>query len=236
MADTGEVEGRVKKREGVINKVVKVGIVGDGTVGKSCLLMTYTMNGFVEDYVPTIFDNLSVIEEFDNGKLVNITLWDTAGQDDYAQFRQGTCYKHTDIFLVCFSTVSPHSFQNVKQKWIPELQEHCPGVPFLLVGTQTDRKDDPKIIEELNGQSPIDRKQGEKRAKEIKAIKYLECSAKDISSVTNVFRSACQYLLDIDSKRHQKVAKAAKKELALEKKYEKKMEKERAKQEKKQQG
>ena len=77
--DTPIGEARVKKRNGVINKVVKCGIVGDGTVGKSCLLMSYTMNGFVEDYIPTIFDNLSVIEEFDDGRLVNITLWDTAG-------------------------------------------------------------------------------------------------------------------------------------------------------------
>jgi len=236
MADTpapGPGEARVRKREGVISKVVKCGIVGDGTVGKSCLLMTYTMNGFVEDYIPTIFDNLSVIEEFDDGRLVNITLWDTAGQDDYALFRTSTCYKHTDIFLVCFSVVNPHSFQNVKQKWIPELQEHCPNVPFILVGTQTDRKNDPKVLEELGSQKPIDFKTGEKRAKEIKAVKYLECTARDISSVTPVFRSACQYLMELDDKRKQKIAKLAKKELAVEKKIEKKMEKERAKTEKK---
>jgi Ras-related C3 botulinum toxin substrate 1 len=67
---------RTKQRldaAGKIHKVVKCGIVGDGTVGKSCLLMTYTMAGFVEHYVPTIFDNFSVLEDFD-GKLVNITL------------------------------------------------------------------------------------------------------------------------------------------------------------------
>jgi len=219
----------VKKRQGVISKVIKCGIVGDGTVGKSCLLMTYTMNGFVEDYIPTIFDNLSVIEEFDDGRLINITLWDTAGQDDYALFRTSTCYKNTDVFLVCFSVVNPHSFQNVKQKWIPELQEHCPNVPFILVGTQTDRKNDPKVLEELQGQKPIDFKTGEKRAKEIKAVKYLECTAREISTVTGVFRAACQYLLEVDDKRKQRIAKLAKKELAVEKKYEKKMEKERSK-------
>jgi Ras family len=93
-------------------------------------LMTYTMAGFVEHYVPTIFDNFSVIEEFDGGKLVNITLWDTAGQDDYALFRTKTCYKNTDIFLVCFSVVSPHSFQNVKQKvcFVAALVCVSPGV------------------------------------------------------------------------------------------------------------
>lgn len=68
-------------------------------------------------------------------------------------------------------------------------------------------------MEELAGQKPIDFKTGEKRAKEIKAVKYVECTAKDISTVTNVFRSACQYLLEVDDKRKQKVAKLAKKEV-----------------------
>ncbi len=121
------------------------------------------------------------------------------------------------------------------------MQEHCPNVPFILVGTQTDRKvillplvlhpivgflliifpeqnffaiqNDPKVLEELAGQKPIDFKTGEKRAKEIKAVKYVECSAKEIGTVTNVFRSACQYLLEVDDKRKQKVAKLAKKEV-----------------------
>ena len=45
-------------------------------------------------------------------------------------------YPQTDVFLVCFSTVSPSSFENVKEKWVPEITHHCPKTPFLLVGTQ----------------------------------------------------------------------------------------------------
>jgi len=230
-----EQPSRTQKREGAhVSKVVKCGIVGDGTVGKSCLLMTYTMAGFAEHYIPTIFDNFSVIEEFD-GKLVNITLWDTAGQDDYQSFRTSTCYKNTDVFLVCFSVVSPHSFQNVKQKWIPELVEHCPGVPFILVGTQTDLRDDPKTLENLQASNatPITSKMGSKRSKDIKALCYLECSARDISSVVQIFRNACMFLLDKDYKRMLKIQKAAKKEAALEKKYEKRLEKMRKSSDKK---
>jgi len=85
------------------------------------------------------------------------------------------------------------------------------------------------VLEDLGGQKPIDFKAGEKRAREIKAIKYLECTAKDISTVSNVFRQACKYLLDVEDKRKQKIAKLAKKELAYEKKYEKKMAKEESK-------
>ena len=59
----------------------------------------------------------------------------------------------TDVFLVCFSTVSPSSFENVKEKWVPEITHHCQKTPFLLVGTQIDLRDDATTIEKL-GQEP----------------------------------------------------------------------------------
>lgn len=42
----------------------------------------------------------------------------------------------TDVFLICFSVVNPASFQNVREEWVPELQEYAPSVPYLLIGTQ----------------------------------------------------------------------------------------------------
>ena len=58
-------------------------------------------------------------------------------------------YPQTDVFLVCFSTVSPSSFENVKEKWVPEITHHCQKTPFLLVGTQIDLRDDAATIEKL---------------------------------------------------------------------------------------
>jgi len=91
--------------------------VGDGTVGKTCMLMSYVCQAFMEDYVPTMFDNFSTIENVD-GELINVILWDTAGQEDYETIRTTTCFPNTHVFILCFSVVHPDSFHNVKQKWL----------------------------------------------------------------------------------------------------------------------
>lgn len=54
---------------------------------------------------------------------------------------------------MCFSIISPSSFENIKIRWYPELQHHCPGTPCLLVGTKMDLRDDPSIIEGLKAQA-----------------------------------------------------------------------------------
>ena len=95
---------------------LKITCVGDGMVGKTCLLITYTQNEFPIEYVPTVSDQEQLFlkwfsrifktdphlvisppmfQVFDNhacnirvdGKDYNITLWDTAGQEDYERLR-----------------------------------------------------------------------------------------------------------------------------------------------------
>ncbi|CAG0909059.1 unnamed protein product, partial [Cyprideis torosa] len=75
--------------------------------------------------------------------------------------------------------VSPSSYENVKEKWVPEITHHCQKTPFLLVGTQIDLRDDSPTTERLakNKQKPITSEQGERLAKELHAVKYVECSA-----------------------------------------------------------
>ena len=78
-------------------------------------MISYITNAFPGEYIPTVFDNCSANIMID-GKPVNLGLWDIAGQEDYGRF-----YLHTDIFLICFSFVSPESFENIQGKWYPEV-------------------------------------------------------------------------------------------------------------------
>jgi GTPase SAR1 family protein len=57
----------------------------------------------------------------------------------------------------CAVCRSRTSFENVKSKWLPEIRHHAPGVPFILVGPKSDRRDDEETLDKLREKklSPI---------------------------------------------------------------------------------
>ncbi|KAL6606938.1 hypothetical protein ACP70R_042591 [Stipagrostis hirtigluma subsp. patula] len=116
------------------SRFIKCVTVGDGAVGKTCMLICYTSNKFPTDYIPTVFDNFSANVVVD-GTTVNLGLWDTAGQEDYNRLRP-LSYRGADVFVLAFSLVSRASYENVMKKWLPELQHYAPGVPIVLAGTK----------------------------------------------------------------------------------------------------
>ena len=169
---------------------LKIVAVGDGAVGKTSMLMSYTTDSFPDTYCPTIFDNYATNVQVD-GKIYGLGLWDTAGQEDYDKLRP-LSYPQTDVFMVCFSVTSPASFTNVRNKWVPEVMHYCPSAKVVLVGTKTDCRDDQEIVAALQakGLQTISPSQGKALAAETGASCYVECSAATGTNLKEVFDEA----------------------------------------------
>ncbi|KAF3319796.1 Rac-like GTP-binding protein 2 [Carex littledalei] len=174
-------------------KFIKCVTVGDGAVGKTCMLICYTCNKFPTDYIPTVFDNFSANVSVD-GNIVNLGLWDTAGQEDYSRLRP-LSYRGADVFILAFSLISRPSYENVLKKWMPELRRFSPNVPVVLVGTKLDLREDRAYLADHPNASVITTAQGEELRKQIGAVAYIECSSKTQQSIKAVFDTAIKVVL-----------------------------------------
>ncbi|XP_063709268.1 ras-like GTP-binding protein RhoL [Culicoides brevitarsis] len=160
---------------------LKIVAVGDGMIGKTCLLMTYIQDAFPEKYDPTVFDNYFTTMTVD-GKEYNLTLWDTAGQEDYEKLRP-LSYPNTDCFLICYSIASKASFENVLSKWYPEVSHYSPHTPIILVGTKMD-------LRVANSEKFVTTAEANKMKSKIKAVSLVECSAMKKVNIEDVFHEA----------------------------------------------
>lgn len=172
------------------------------------------------------FDNYTASVMVD-GRPISLGLWDTAGQEDYDRLRP-LSYPQTDVFLICFSIVSPPSFDNVQAKvrppyppnpyprspssrcihtqreqWFPEIEHHAPNVPIILVGTKLDLRDDRATTEALRSRKmeAVSYEQALAVAKDIRAHKYLECSALTQRNLKSVFDEAIRYVHPIPTEK-----------------------------------
>lgn len=180
---------------------VRCAAVGDTDVGKTCLLFTYNKKIFPKEYIPSIYHIYSTqVSVHDH--TVNLEFIDSSGSEVYDSFRP-LCYNGVNIFIICFSIASPTSYENVKKKWFPEVKHHCPNVPIVLVGTKTDLRDNQQILEKLKEQNQITvtQQQGNEMAKQINAVKYVECAAVTQDGLDDVFDEVVRTFLSHSAKK-----------------------------------
>ncbi|XP_042897548.1 ras-like GTP-binding protein RHO [Parasteatoda tepidariorum] len=179
----------------------KLVTIGDGGCGKTCLLSVFSKDFFPDAYIPTVFENYVSELEVDNKK-VELSLWDTAGQEDYDKLRP-LSYPDTDVILICFGIDNFVSLENTHNKWYPEIRHFCPHVPIILVGNKLDLRngvhyntgDMATIFEQVSFD------QGFEVAEKIQAYGYVECSAKTKEGVRDVFEFAARATLDMKEKK-----------------------------------
>jgi len=154
----------------------KILLLGDTSVGKSCLLLRFCDNSFQEAHLTTIgLDfRLKTINLKDDRK-VKIQIWDTAGEDRFRSITRNY-YKGAKGILLIFDVTNKETFTHVRD-WIERIHEESPeGITICLVGNKID----------MNESRVISNEEGKKIADEFK-IPYFETSAKSNIGVEEVF-------------------------------------------------
>lgn len=149
------------------------------------------------------------IDIFVDGTHIELSLWDTAGQEEFDRLRS-LSYDDTHCIMLCFSVDSKDSLENVESKWVGEIAENCPGVKLVLVALKCDLREQDNEVEEettAEGESAvgaqrekkemINYQQGLDVARRIGALRYLECSAMRNRGVNEAFTEAARVALSV---------------------------------------
>jgi small GTP-binding protein len=161
---------------------VKLVVIGNAAVGKTCMLWVYSKGTFPTEYMPTVFENYTTKEKV-NDEEIAVQLWDTAGQEDLDSIRT-LSYQGTHVFLVTFAVNDKSSYEAVSTMWVPELRVHAsPEAQLLLIGTKTN-------LRQEAGANAVSKEEGRALAGKIGAFDYVECSAMLGQGVKELFDKA----------------------------------------------
>ena len=166
--------------------VFKILLLGDSEVGKSCFLMRYSDNVFVENYITTIgLDYKLKNVKLDSGKTIKVQLWDTAGQDKYRTIAKNY-FKGSHGILLLYDITKQSSFNNIRE-WIQDIREEVsPKAIIFLIGNKIDLADQRKISKE----------KGIELAEEYK-LPFFEASAKSGENVDEVFKALYKKISEV---------------------------------------
>mmetsp|Transcript_53485 Transcript_53485/g.48094 ORF Transcript_53485/g.48094 Transcript_53485/m.48094 type:complete len:206 (+) Transcript_53485:108-725(+) len=157
------------------DRLLKLLMIGDSGVGKSCLLLRFCDASFTQSFITTIGIDFKIKTVEINGQKVKLQIWDTAGQE---RFRTITTayYRGAMGILLVYDITDETSFGNVKN-WIRNIEQHASkSTVLLLVGNKCD----------LNDERLISYEQGQDLADEYN-MKFFETSAKSDVNVQEAF-------------------------------------------------
>ncbi|KAL9652836.1 hypothetical protein ABK040_010868 [Willaertia magna] len=180
------VRGSVAVEE---KKEIKICVVGNPKSGKTGLILSFLENEDKEVSGNTLEEIVTKTSHQD--KEIQLTISDTNGSEMYDRYRTKLNYPNTDVFIICYSSVSRQQFENVKLKWIPEVKLLQPNAKIVICCTKIDLRDDHKFQNLV-----IERKEGKELAESCKAT-YCECSVYDLGTgVKEVFTHAIKSIVN----------------------------------------
>jgi Ras-related protein Rab-8A len=155
--------------------LIKLLLIGDSGVGKSCLLLRFSDDSFTTSFITTIGIDFKIKTIELDGKRIKLQIWDTAGQE---RFRTITTayYRGAMGILLVYDVTDEQSFQNIRN-WIRNIEQHAAdNVDKILIGNKCDMISE-KVVETSRGQELADEYD----------IKFFETSAKSNVNVVEGF-------------------------------------------------
>lgn len=167
------MSGRTPARS--YDMIMKLLLVGDSGVGKSCLLLRFVEDKFNPSFITTIGIDFKIRTIEINGKRIKLQVWDTAGQE---RFRTITTayYRGAMGIVLVYDVTDSNTFENIR-KWFSTVNQHAnDDAQLMLVGNKADE----------DGIRTVTKQQGEALANELN-IPFIEASAKTNENVDEIF-------------------------------------------------
>ena len=136
----------------------KVLLVGDASVGKTCLMTRFIYNRFDNGYISTIGINYYSKPYDYKGNKIKLQIWDTAGQERFHSITSNY-FKGADGILFIYDITNRNSFEGVKD-WIKESEDYNNNIQKILLGNKCDLADSREVqkeeVEDFYNEKKID--------------------------------------------------------------------------------
>ena len=157
-------------------KFIKLSLLGDQYVGKTCICGSFLNLEFINDTLATIGkDKMDASMIMDDGEEIKLVIWDTAGQERFHSVALSSI-RNSQGIIVVFDVTSRKSFNNVI-KWLNQINEKTKTASIVLFGNKCDMTEKREVTKE----------EAEKFAKE-NNLPYFETSAKLKININEGFR------------------------------------------------